>query len=62
MAHYTFGDVRPGRPVTIVAVADAAICGFATTGPSQDENAADAGELYALYLDPQAGDGESGGA
>jgi ribosomal protein S18 acetylase RimI-like enzyme len=54
MAHYIFGDGRPGRPVTIVAVDDATICGFATTGPSRDADAADAGELYALYVDPQA--------
>lgn len=54
MAHYTFGDGSPDRPVTIVAVAGDTICGFATTGPSQDEDAADAGELYAIYLDPQA--------
>jgi GNAT superfamily N-acetyltransferase len=53
IAHYTFGDSRPGRPATIVAVADATICGFATTGPSRDEDAADAGELYALYIDPR---------
>ena len=52
MAHYTFGDSRPGHPATIVAVAGNTICGFATTGPSQDEDAADAGELYAIYLDP----------
>lgn len=47
MGHYTFGDVRPDRPATIVAVADTTICGFATTGPSRDANAADVGELYA---------------
>lgn len=47
-------DGLPGRPATIVAVAGDTICGFATTGPSQDEDAADAGELYAIYLDPQA--------
>lgn len=54
MAHYTFGGGRPDRPATIVAVAGDTICGFATMGPSQDEDAADAGELYAIYLDPQA--------
>ncbi|MGH3976180.1 MAG: GNAT family N-acetyltransferase [Pseudonocardiaceae bacterium] len=53
MAHYTFGDVRPNRPATIVAIADATICGFATIGPSRDENATNIGELYAIYLDPQ---------
>jgi ribosomal protein S18 acetylase RimI-like enzyme len=54
IAHYTFGDSRPDRLATIVAVADATICGFAITGPSRDGDAADAGELYALYVDPQA--------
>lgn len=54
MAHYTFGDGRPGRPATIIAVVDATICGFATTGPSRDADAADAGELCALYVDPHA--------
>jgi ribosomal protein S18 acetylase RimI-like enzyme len=53
MARYIFGDVRPDGPVTLVALLDAAICGFATTGPSRDEDAADAGEMYALYVDPQ---------
>jgi ribosomal protein S18 acetylase RimI-like enzyme len=52
MAHYTFGDGRPDHPATIVAVAGDTICGFATTGPSQDDDAADAGEVYAIYLDP----------
>jgi GNAT superfamily N-acetyltransferase len=50
-ARYTFGG-RPGEPQTMVIVADEAICGFATTGPSRDLDAAHAGELYALYLDP----------
>jgi hypothetical protein len=53
MARYTFGDVRPEGPTTVVAVVDAAICGFVTTGPSRDEDAADTGEVYALYVDPQ---------
>jgi ribosomal protein S18 acetylase RimI-like enzyme len=53
MARYTFGDVRPDGPTTVVAVVDAAICGFVTTGPSRDEDATDTGEVYALYVDPQ---------
>jgi ribosomal protein S18 acetylase RimI-like enzyme len=53
MARHTFGDVRPDGPTTLVAVVDAAIRGFVTTGPSRDEDAADAGEVYALYADPQ---------
>lgn len=53
MARYTFGDVRPGSPTTVVAVVEATVCGFATLGPAWDEDAADAGQVYALYVDPQ---------
>ncbi len=52
MAHYTFGAARPDGPVTLVAVVDATLCGFVSTGPSQDEEAAGAGQVYALYVDP----------
>jgi ribosomal protein S18 acetylase RimI-like enzyme len=54
MAHYTFGDDRPGGPTTLVTVRDATICGFVTTGPARDEDAVEAGEVYAIYVDPQA--------
>jgi ribosomal protein S18 acetylase RimI-like enzyme len=54
MAHYTFGDGRPGRPATLVAVIDATICGFVAIGSARDEDAADAGEVDAIYVDPQA--------
>lgn len=54
MAHYIFGHDRPGSPTTVVAVIDAIICGFVTTGPARDQDAADAGEVYAIYVDPQA--------
>lgn len=54
MARYTFGDTRPDRPVTIVAVTDATICGFTTIGPCRDDGAADVAELYAIYVDPPA--------
>ncbi|PZS37154.1 MAG: hypothetical protein DLM62_20725 [Pseudonocardiales bacterium] len=30
------------------------MCGFATTGPCRDDDAANAGELYAIYVDPPA--------
>ena len=53
MAHYTFGDGRPGSPATLVAVIDATICGFVATGPAKDEDAADAGEVYAIYVGPR---------
>ncbi|HEX3904918.1 MAG TPA: GNAT family N-acetyltransferase [Polyangia bacterium] len=51
-ARYTFGDVGPQRPATIVAVEAGLIRGFATTGPARDADAAGAGELLALYVDP----------
>jgi ribosomal protein S18 acetylase RimI-like enzyme len=60
MAHYTFGDARPDGPTTLVAVVDATLCGFVATGSSRDEDAAGAGQVYALYVDPQAWGGESG--
>jgi ribosomal protein S18 acetylase RimI-like enzyme len=54
MAHYTFGDDRPGSPTILIAVIDATICGFVATGPARDEDAANAGEVYAIYVDPRA--------
>ncbi len=54
MAHYTFDAARPDGPVTLVAVIDATLCGFVSTGPSLDEDAAGGGQVYALYVDPPA--------
>ncbi|MGH3844500.1 MAG: hypothetical protein ACRDS0_24090, partial [Pseudonocardiaceae bacterium] len=54
MAHYTFGDVRPNRPATIVAVAGSTICGFASIGPSREPNAADAGGSSPVTSRPSA--------
>jgi GNAT superfamily N-acetyltransferase len=54
MVHYTFGGADPCLPATIVAVEEGVICGFATTGPSQDADIPDAGQILALYVDPQA--------
>ncbi|MBA8825603.1 ribosomal protein S18 acetylase RimI-like enzyme [Saccharopolyspora lacisalsi] len=50
---YTFGDTRPDQPATIVAVLDGRILGFATTGPSRDEDVPGSGEVYAIYVSPQ---------
>lgn len=49
---YTFGDLEPDQPETIVAIERGAICGFATTGPSRDDDRQGGGELLALYVDP----------
>lgn len=51
-ARYTFGDPDPERPATIVAVEGGAIRGFATTGPDRGGGAG-AGELWALYVEPE---------
>jgi len=53
MTRYTFDRTGPDQPATVVAVKDGAICGFATTGPSRDRDVPNAGELYALYVDPR---------
>ncbi len=50
-ARYAFGGGDPSRPATIVVVEEGAIRGFATTGPARD--GADAGELMALYVEPE---------
>lgn len=49
---YTFADVGPDRPRTVVASEEDGICGFDTTGPCRDGDMRDAGELYAIYVDP----------
>jgi ribosomal protein S18 acetylase RimI-like enzyme len=48
--HYTFGVRDPRVPATVVAVDGRAIVGFATAGPSPDDERR--GELLALYVDP----------
>lgn len=52
-ARYDFASTDPAKPQTLVAVEEQQrIRGFATTAPSRDADAAHAGELYALYVDP----------
>ncbi|MEG3616739.1 GNAT family N-acetyltransferase [Isoptericola haloaureus] len=47
--------LHQGRSSTIVAEADGRTLGFASYGPSRDEDAEDdCLELYAIYLDPEA--------
>lgn len=53
MARYRFGVDDPEAPYTVVAETDGgALVGFATIGPCRDDDARDAAELYALYVDP----------
>lgn len=49
---YTFAASGPDVASTTVAVENGSICGFATVGPSRDDDSARAGELYAIYLHP----------
>jgi GNAT superfamily N-acetyltransferase len=47
---YRFGRTDPTRPATLVAVENTSVVGFATTGPSGEDDRT--GELLALYVDP----------
>jgi GNAT superfamily N-acetyltransferase len=52
-ARYSLGSSDPDSPHTILAVEDdGTIAAFASLGSSRDEDAPDAGEVYALYVDP----------
>jgi GNAT superfamily N-acetyltransferase len=51
-ARYHFGDTEQARPSTIVAIERDEIAGFSTIGPSRDADDPEAGEIYALYVDP----------
>jgi ribosomal protein S18 acetylase RimI-like enzyme len=53
-ARYTFGTDDPSRQSTIVAVENGVISGFATMGSSRDPDMPDAGEVYAIYVDPDS--------
>jgi ribosomal protein S18 acetylase RimI-like enzyme len=52
-ARYVFDAVDAAAPATMLAVDGCGeVCGFATTGPARDGDAAGLGELLALYVDP----------
>ena len=51
-AQYTFGELPPERPATVVALDGGEVCGFVTTGPSRDDDTRVLGEVCALYVDP----------
>jgi GNAT superfamily N-acetyltransferase len=53
MTRYTFGATDASLPTTLVAVAEDAILGFVTAGPSRGDDVA-CGEIHALYVDPRA--------
>ena len=50
---YEFGAVAAGETETIVAAVEGEIVGFSAFGPCRDEDAEGAGEIYALYVDPE---------
>ncbi len=52
----------PERERLLVAEADAALVGFASFGASRDEDAGERGELYAIYVHPDAWDTRAGRA
>jgi GNAT superfamily N-acetyltransferase len=49
---YGLGSSGPGARETIIVTFGEAIAGFSTFGPTRDPDAAGAGEIYALYVDP----------
>lgn len=51
---YWLDAVGTNMPRTFLAERDGEIVGFATVGPSRDEDAPRAAELYAVYVDPAA--------
>lgn len=52
-SRYTFDRTGSEAPATLIAVENEVICGFVTTGRSQDSDLPDVGELWAIYVDPQ---------
>ncbi len=60
MAHYTFGDGRPGSPATLVAVIDATICGFWPPGQRATRMRRTQARCTPSTSTRRLGDGESG--
>ncbi len=52
VARYTFASDAPNQGATLVALDDGAIGGFTLFGGSRDGDLPDAGEIYAIYVDP----------
>ncbi|HWC47684.1 MAG TPA: GNAT family N-acetyltransferase [Solirubrobacterales bacterium] len=50
---YHLDPASPADPQTIVALAGEQIVGFSSFGPTRDADAEGAGEIYALYVDPE---------
>ncbi len=50
---YSFESSDPRDPVTLVAIEEDAIVGFATTRPAKGDETGEIGELLGLYVDPE---------
>jgi len=50
---YHFDPPTPADPQTLVALIGERIVGFSSFGPTRDADAPGAGEIYALYVDPE---------
>jgi GNAT superfamily N-acetyltransferase len=60
IAGYRFAGEAP--PHTLLAIESGLLLGFATFGPARDADAQGAGELFALYVDPDSWRGGAGRA
>ncbi|MGN6256302.1 MAG: GNAT family N-acetyltransferase [Solirubrobacterales bacterium] len=49
---YELGSAEKGEVETVVALVEGSIVGFSAFGPCRDADAPGAGEIYALYVDP----------
>src|SRR5579862_883411 len=52
VARYTFSSPDPDKPHTLIVVDGEAVLGFVTVGLPSSDDAAGAGELLALYVEP----------
>jgi GNAT superfamily N-acetyltransferase len=59
-AVHSFDAPGPDAPETLLAVEDDEILGFVAFGPSRDADTPEAGEIFALYIDPSRWSGGVG--
>lgn len=51
-SRYTFDSMNPDGPFTLVAVDGHVVTGLVTVGRLRDDDVPDAGEIWAIYVDP----------
>jgi ribosomal protein S18 acetylase RimI-like enzyme len=51
-SRYTFDSLNPDGPFTLVAVDGDVVTGLVTVGRLRDDDVPDAGEIWAIYVDP----------